>query len=150
MAVNLNWSLRPATSDDREFLYTLHRASMREYVDATWGWDEDWQRTYYDDRFDVDGVSIVMSYGQAIGTLSVSHDDDQVVLNALELLPEYQRRGLGTAITQQVIENAAREGKPVWLQVLKVNPARQLYERLGFDTTGESPTHYHMLRRPEP
>ena len=80
----------------------------------------------------------------------MSHDDDQVVLNALELLPEYQRRGLGTAITQQVIENAAREGKPVWLQVLKVNPARQLYERLGFDTTGESPTHYHMQRRPEP
>jgi ribosomal protein S18 acetylase RimI-like enzyme len=33
----------------------------------------------------------------------------------------------------------------VTLQVLKVNPARRLYERLGFRVTGETPTHFLML-----
>lgn len=38
--------------------------------------------------------------------------------------------------------------RPVWLQVLKVNPARALYERLGFRVVGQSDTHWHMLREP--
>jgi hypothetical protein len=32
----------------------------------------------------------------------------------------------------------------VTLQVLKVNPARRLYERLGFCETGADDTHYQM------
>jgi hypothetical protein len=35
---------------------------------------------------------------------------------------------------------------PVKLRVLKVNPARRLYERLGFIHKGETPTHYLMER----
>ncbi len=35
---------------------------------------------------------------------------------------------------------------PVRLQVIKGNPARNLYERLGFTVTGETDTHLLMLR----
>ena len=38
---------------------------------------------------------------------------------------------------------------PVELQVLKVNPARRLYGRLGFQVTGETETHYLMQRPTE-
>jgi ribosomal protein S18 acetylase RimI-like enzyme len=43
-----------------------------------------------------------------------------------------------------VLDEARRSGKPVALQVLKVNPARRLYERLGFSVTGENETLYFM------
>ena len=38
------------------------------------------------------------------------------------------------------------DGAPIGclLRVLRVNPARRLYERLGFEVTGESPTHFEM------
>ena len=39
---------------------------------------------------------------------------------------------------------------PLWgaITVLKVNPARRLYERLGFAIVGETETHYLMRWRP--
>jgi RimJ/RimL family protein N-acetyltransferase len=89
--------MRPATADDFDFLYRLHRTTLKEYVAQTWGWDE----------------------GR-------------------------QRQGIGTSVIQQVLDEARRSGKPVALQVLKVNPARRLYERLGFSVTGENETLYFM------
>ncbi len=45
------------------------------------------------------------------------------------------------------VAQARAEGVPVALQVLKVNPARHLYERLGFSVVGE--TAMHCLMRTE-
>ena len=39
--------LRPATPKDAEFLFKTLKVTMREYVDQTWGWDEEWQRAYF-------------------------------------------------------------------------------------------------------
>jgi ribosomal protein S18 acetylase RimI-like enzyme len=38
--------------------------------------------------------------------------------------------------------------QPIRLFVLKVNPARRLYERLGFQVLEETETHYVMRRNP--
>jgi ribosomal protein S18 acetylase RimI-like enzyme len=59
-------------------------------------------------------------------------------------MPDWQNRGLGTTIIQDVIDRLRAPGIPVRLQVLKVNPARRLYERLGFEIYDESDTHYLM------
>jgi ribosomal protein S18 acetylase RimI-like enzyme len=34
------------------------------------------------------------------------------------------------------------------LTILKVNPARRLYERLGFTVVGETETHFRLEARP--
>jgi len=36
------WSLRPAKASDYDFLVALHEATMREYVEQVWGWDDDY------------------------------------------------------------------------------------------------------------
>ncbi len=58
----------------------------------------------------------------------------------IEILPDYQGRGLGAAIIHGIIAEADAHHLPVRLQVLKINPARRLYERLGFVITGETET----------
>ena len=62
----------------------------------------------------------------------------------IEISPDYQRRGIGTILMHDLLRKAAARGISVTLQVLKVNPARVLYERLGFELTGETGTHYLM------
>lgn len=52
----------------------------------------------------------------------------------------------GWDLSQQ--EEAAATQRPLGLQVMKGNPARRLYERLGFRQAGESDTHYAMEWRP--
>jgi ribosomal protein S18 acetylase RimI-like enzyme len=81
--------------------------------------------------------------------LSVRNRETEVLLKFIEVLPEYQNQGIGTAVIKSVLEQAHHTGRPVGLQVLKVNPARSLYERLGFLTTGQTATHYLMRATPE-
>ena len=52
-------SLRPASEEDREFLYALHRCTMREVIEKTWGWDETWQLQDFERRFREYVVSVI-------------------------------------------------------------------------------------------
>jgi len=44
------FELRPASHLDEERLFALHREAMQDYVAATWGWDEAWQRAQMQSR----------------------------------------------------------------------------------------------------
>ena len=138
------YSLRPATADDYDFLRWLHRATLREYVDQTWGWDEYVQATLFRERFDPSRDQIVLVDGQDAGVLRVERREAEVFLASLLIAPAYQGRGVGTAILEDLKAEAARAGVPLSLQVLKVNPARRLYERRGLRVTAETATHYLM------
>jgi ribosomal protein S18 acetylase RimI-like enzyme len=47
-----------------------------------------------------------------------------------------------------MLDTARALNLPAALQVLKTNPAKQLYERLGFQVTGETASHYLMRTTP--
>jgi GNAT superfamily N-acetyltransferase len=138
------YTLRQATEADYDFLYNLFRATMKDYVAQTWGWDETIQPGMFRDRFNPAHSQIIVVDGRDVGVISMVRRGDTLLLGNIQILPEEQGHGLGTAIIKTIVEQASREGIPVNLQVLKVNPARHLYERLGFVVTGETATHYLM------
>jgi ribosomal protein S18 acetylase RimI-like enzyme len=139
-------SLRDATLDDLEWLYALHRAAMKSYVEQTWGWEEQWQVQYFRQHFDASTRQVIQHNGQDIGFIDVEERENHMLLANIEILPSYQRRGIGTFLIQDLLGKAAIRGLYVSLQVLKVSPAKALYERLGFELTGETDTHYLMKR----
>ena len=134
--------LRPATEADRPFLWQLHRQTMRPYVEQTWGWNEADQRRRFDENFDPTLKQIILLQSKPIGMIEVEPREHEVFLAVIEILPEWQGRGLGMRLIRGVVEQAG--DLPVMLRVLRANPARALYERLGFKVTGETTTHYEM------
>jgi ribosomal protein S18 acetylase RimI-like enzyme len=140
--------LRPGSAEDREFLWRLHCETMREYVEKTWGWDEAWQRGEFEQNFDPGSLLIVEKEGERIGYMSVRRTGGEIFLAAIEIAPEQQNQGIASRLIGELLSEADQSGVPVRLQVLKINPARRLYERLGFLQTGETPTHYLMTREP--
>lgn len=64
----------------------------------------------------------------------------------LSLLPEWRGRGLGTAVLQSALSQADRDGRSAELHVAEHNPARRLYERLGFVVTDVHPVYLQMVR----
>ena len=141
------YQLRPAKTTDYEFLYQLKVACLKEYVAATWGWDKTYQREHFAAHFDPDLIQIVVVNGRDVGQLSVMDDENGVQISGVYILPEFQNQGLGTTILGDVIEEARKGRQPASLQVLKVNPARRLYERLGFVVVAENETHFQMRLR---
>jgi ribosomal protein S18 acetylase RimI-like enzyme len=140
-------TIRPATRDDVDRLFAIHRAALKSYVDATWGWDDDWQADYFREHFDTSIRHVICCAADDIGFLDVMAQPDAIILQNIEIDPDYHGRGIGTELIRRVLTDADNNGIPVRLQVLKVNSrARDLYERLGFVPVGQTDTHCQMER----
>lgn len=140
----MKYALRQAGDDDYEFLYDLKVACLKDYVIATWGWDEEYQQQRFADFFNPTDIQIIVVEGQDVGQLSVADKSDELYIAGIYLSPKWQNQGLGTEIIGDVLTIAKARGQQVNLQVLKVNPARRLYERLGFSIFAETDTHFKM------
>jgi RimJ/RimL family protein N-acetyltransferase len=124
--------LRAATEADRDFFFSVRRDGLREYAEAHWPWDEEAQRRQADLEFDELPVQIIELDGTAVGYLCVLHEPDHDFLDEIVLVPSAQRRGIGTTLVRAAMKEARCRNVPLRLSVLVNNPARRLYERLGF------------------
>lgn len=146
--VAVDISLRTAKPSDRDFLWWLHRVTMKEYVDKTWGWDEQWQKERFDETFEPETLQLIESDNRAVGYIKVERSPNEIFLSAIEVAPDFQNRGIATKLLSELILESRANKVPIRLQVLKVNPARRFYERLGFQQIQETETHSIMLRDP--
>jgi len=96
-------------------------------------------------RFDC--AEVLLQDGVPVGLLKVTRDSAPWKIIQIQLIPELQGRGLGAHVLGQVIAEADNANVAVALSVLKANPARILYERLGFTIIGESEHEFDMLRQ---
>jgi ribosomal protein S18 acetylase RimI-like enzyme len=141
--------LRPASSADREFLYTLHVATMKDLIERTWGWDEEWQLRDFDRRIDLCQVSVIQVEDHAVGAIWVEVESTSIYVTELQILPSWQGRGIGTAVMKETIRHAVASGHVVDLAVLQLNArAKSLYERLGFEVTKIDKPFIYMRYRP--
>jgi GNAT superfamily N-acetyltransferase len=58
-------------------------------------------------------------------------------VDSIYLKADQQRRGIGTKLLKRLIQEADRSHVPLRLSTAKINPARRLYERLGFSVERE-------------
>lgn len=133
--------LRHISFDDYEFLWRLHNAALKKYVEKTWGWNEEWQKANFKNAFNPNDGEIIVVDGADAGFLWIVEKESETLLASIRLLPEFQNKGVGTRIIKNLLD---KSDKPVRLQVLKINPARNLYDRLGFEIIGETDTHFVM------
>jgi ribosomal-protein-alanine N-acetyltransferase len=69
---------------------------------------------------------------------------DEIHINNLAVRREFRGRGVGTALLEYVIQaGASRGAERATLEVRRSNePARRLYERLGFEVAATRPNYY--------
>ena len=88
---------------------------------------------------------IIIIEGKKAGVYA-SHitENGDFFINEISLLNEYQGKGIGRNILEKQLEENRKNNIRTILQVFKDNPAKRLYERLGFKIYGETETHYQM------
>lgn len=143
------YTLRQATWENFNFLFALHRAAMREYIDPIWGWHEDWQAEYFLRKFDPTNRKIIVVDGEDAGSVVLENRPGILYLSLIELMPQFQGRGIGTSIIEELKGEAFGAGLLLALHVLETNnPARRLYEKLGFRTVSHESYRYYMVCTP--
>jgi GNAT superfamily N-acetyltransferase len=117
---------------------------MREYVERTWGWDEGFQSTAFRQNLPWQRFRIIIVDGTSVGAACVFETPDFIVLEMMMIEPEFQRRRIGSDFVKRLLDQARSEGRGVKLRVTKINPAKTIYERLGFEVVGEDAGIYEM------
>jgi len=134
--------LRPITAADAPFLRALYGSTRTEELAAV-PWSEEQKRAFLDMQFRAQSVHyqthydnaefmIVEEAGVAIGRLILHQRPEEIRVIDISLMPEHRGRGIGTKLLQDVIREAAASGRRVSIHVEQFNPAKRLYERLGF------------------
>jgi ribosomal protein S18 acetylase RimI-like enzyme len=132
------FELRPASSDDFQFCWSLYRDLMKPLTTELLQWSELSQRSVVEQSLSDSGTSIIVVSGADIGWLQIKETPKEISLGQLYVALSMQNRGIGTAVVWQLCDRAFREHKALTLEVMKNNRARLLYERLGFVTVGSS------------
>ena len=99
-------------------------------------------------RFRPQITALITVAGVDGGGLAREEVDGGIRLSVIMLLPDYQKRGIGSALVRGLMVEAAGRRMAVRLSVLRPNPARQLYERLGFITTAQDAIRHEMRWNP--
>jgi len=87
-------------------------------------------------------ISVIESGGAAVGRLITT---GEIRLVDIAVLPESRNHGIGSFVLNRLLNKAKGKGKFVDLQVLKSNvAATRLYERFGFEKTGENELYFMM------
>jgi len=134
--------LRPAGAGDRDFLLQVY-ASTREEELRLVDWSDEQkaafvrqqfeaQDAYYRDNYDPVTFDVIEVDGASAGRLYVARWDDEIRIIDIALLPEYRGRGIGTELLRALLDEAAEAWKRLSIHVELNNPARRLYDRLGF------------------
>ena len=152
--------LRPVTFDDDQFLLSVYESTRKDELDqvewpegqreAFLTWQFELQRREYDARFPDADYSIILVNGHAAGRIWIGNDAEQLRLLDIALLPEFQNRGVGTALLRRLMDQAAQTGKVLRHMVFVLNnDAHRFYEGLGFLVIEDLGAYKHMEWRPQ-
>src|SRR5580704_3221616 len=134
---------RPARPDDFDYCERLYFAEMDRIVREL-KLDLDLQRASFRRQWLVDEVRVITLDGADIGWLQSRRQDGTFFLAQLFVEAALQRRGIGTEVMHRLFDEAARAGQAMTLAVVKINPAKRLYDRLGFRVTHEDDRKFYM------
>ena len=131
----MDYQLRPAVPEDRDWIYACKAASVRPYVESIWGWDEAFQRRDFDGDFGSIGqFRVIEAAGQPIGFLQVLEVEDCVEVAELHLAPDRRGQGCGERLLRALAAELSQAGVAcVRSCVSKKNrPSLALHQKVGF------------------
>jgi ribosomal protein S18 acetylase RimI-like enzyme len=153
----LGISYRPFADEDLPFVAELYASTRREEVAVT-GWppaaqeaflrqQHEAQHSHYAQHYADAEWLIVERGGEAVGRLYLLETADGLHIVDISLVPQSRGQGIGGAILRDILALAGE--RSVSIHVEKVNPARRLYARLGFEVVADRGLYDLMRAEPQ-
>jgi len=138
-------TFRAAREDNFGYCWAMFAAESAELLRSL-NLDKAAQADHFRKHWCTAETRIIYLGGGDIGWLQCRPQDGTLFLAQIFINPAYQNRGLGTAVINHLLQEAAAAGQAMTLAVIRVNPAMRLYKRLGFYVTHEDEAKAYMRR----
>ena len=150
--------LRSVADADRAFLVDLY-GSTREEELAQVEWAAGAREAFVEQQFSAQDAHYRANYpgatldvievdGVRAGRLYVHRGPSDIRIMDIALAPGFRGRGIGTSLLRSLMDEADASGRKLSIHVEVNNPARSLYDRLGFSPAGEHGVYVLMERPP--
>lgn len=150
--------LRPITATDTDTLFSIYASTRLDELQPT-GWSDaekqcfllqqfDAQHRYYQDIYAGARFDLVIAHGAVAGRLYVARWPAEIRIIDIALLPSFRRQGIGATLLQQLLDEGDQAGQRISIHVEISNPARRLYEKLGFSKAEDLGLYWRMEREP--
>lgn len=147
-------SLRRARSGDGDFLFRVYASTRTEEL-AVLPWTDEQKDAFllmqfraqtcgYERQFPDLERAVVLDGGVPAGRLLVVRRETEIRIVDLSLLPGHRGCGIGTTLIDRLKLEARDAQLPLLLHVEVFNPARRLYERLGFRAINDGDVYLEM------
>lgn len=157
-AAALGVTYRAMTDGDLPFVAALYASTRAEEVAAT-GWPPEMQAAFLQQQHQAQHSHyrlhyadaawlIIRQHGADVGRLYLDHRPDDLGVIDISLVPAVRGQGIGGAVLRDVLAMAAESDRVVGIHVEKANPARRLYERLGFELAEDKGIYDYLVARP--
>jgi ribosomal protein S18 acetylase RimI-like enzyme len=139
----MNIQLRPASSEDAEFLYRVY-CTTREQEMAMVPWTHEQREAFlrmqfaaqqsdYSKRFPDARQTIIVADDVDVGRFHTVEVNDEIKILDITVLPNHRGNGIGSFIIREVQTNAQRSDKRVVIYVESFNPSVSFFEKRGFE-----------------
>ena len=133
---------RPVTPEDVPFLRELYGTTREEEMkivpwtaeqkDAFLDQQFTAQKSHYEEFYPHCQFLVIEWDGKPIGRLYIDRSESEIHIIDIALLPEHRGRGIGRMLLEEILAEGKKKGIKVAIYVEHFNPARRLYDRLGF------------------
>ena len=134
-----------------DYLYQTKKECFKWYVEKVFGeWNEEIQIEFFRDEMTrrPDAVNVITYQGETIGLFTNYVDNEnKSFIELFYIDKKYRGKGIGTEILKEQLEEDKINLRDTILRVFKDNPARFLYQKVGFEIYEETETHYKMIRK---
>ena len=148
--------LRQALPDDEEFLLKVFESACERilpYLPLDAAGKQRFVRSQYDAMtssrlqiFPDCSREIIEIGARPAGFLSLDRNGTRVRIVDITLLPEFRNMGIGGALLRRILAEADECRMAVDLRVERDNPAKRLYERIGFTMVADDGVYVTMVR----
>jgi len=147
-------TLRAQSSQDEKFLFTLYASTRAVEMDQL-----DWnaqrkdeflamqfraQTLHYDEYYPDAQLAIIELDAVPIGRLYVDRREREIEIIDIALVPSMRGRGIGKRLLADLLDEGRATARRVRIYVEHFNPARCLYDRLGFRQIGTNGVYHEM------
>jgi GNAT superfamily N-acetyltransferase len=137
--------LRPALDHDFGYCRRIYFVEMRWIIEEL-HLDRTAQETSFRQQWNSTQVRIIGLDGTDVGWVQTIREDDELFVAQMFVDSQFQRKGIGTEVMKRLISVATAFNLAIRLNVVRINPARRLYERMGFRVTHEDDRKFYMKR----
>ena len=151
-------TFRNVEDKDQQFIEIVYRSTREKELSLT-NWTEDEKHRFiimqsiaqlaeYKKNYKDAVYKIICYKNKPAGRLYLWESNHEIRVIDISLLPKFRSKGIGGKILRDIIQVARQQNKIVSLNVVRNNPAKKLYERVGFTTISTNNDRDYMECKP--